>query len=299
MDISHLTYKGTPLCWNSATLETSPIYYEERGVEWLRTFFGGILTTCGLTYAGHPCKDEGKELGLHGRISNLPANNVNTEEYWKNDDYFIEVTGSVREASVFGDKLELRRKIHMKMGEDKIFIEDSIKNIGFGKSPYMIIYHINIGFPILDKYSELIEPESKITPYDESSREGIDYYSTFDVPIKGYKENVFLHDIKADSEGQVNVAIINEKFEDKGIGVYLKYNKNNLRYLNEWKMMGQGEYVVGIEPVNCQVCGRAKLREEGTLRFLDPDEVVKNSLEIGILKSNKQINEYREYINKI
>ena len=299
MDISHLAYKGVPLCWNSATFETSPIYYEERGLEWLRTFFGGMLTTCGLTYAGHPCTDEGKELGLHGRISNLPAYNVNTDEYWEGDEYLIEITGNVREASVFGDKLELKRKISMKMGEDKIIIEDVVRNIGFEKSPHMIIYHINIGFPILDRNSKLIEPETKIVPYDERSREEIDNYSTFSDPIEGFKENVFLHDIKADKHGMINVAIINEEFGSEGLGVYLKYNKDNLPYLNEWKMIGQGEYVVGIEPVNGQVSGRAKQREGGKLKFLKPDEEVVYYIEIGILKSNEKINEYKKYIQKI
>src|SRR4030067_1622952 len=68
MDISHLNYKSIPICWKSATRETSPIYYESRDFEWLRTFFGGLITTCGLTYFGQPCVDEGEALGLHGRI---------------------------------------------------------------------------------------------------------------------------------------------------------------------------------------------------------------------------------------
>jgi hypothetical protein len=300
MDISHLDYKGIPLGWNSSTFETSPQYYESKGLEWLRTFFGGILTTCGLTYAGHPCVDQGEELGLHGRISNLPAFNVNTDEYWVNDDYFIEVCGFVREASVFGNKLELKRKISMKMGENKLIIEDKVKNIGFEKSPHMIIYHINIGFPILDRNSKLIEPAAaKVTPFDEKSKNGLANYATFDEPVKGFQEHVFFHEIKADKSGNINAALINEEFEGTGIGVYLKYNKDNLPFLNEWKMIGQGEYVVGLEPLNCNVGGRDKQREEGTLKFLQPDEEVKYVVEIGILKSMEEITEYKKFIAQI
>ncbi|MCL5073427.1 MAG: aldose 1-epimerase family protein [Actinobacteria bacterium] len=300
MDLSHLDYKGIPLGWNSPTFETSPVFYESKGIEWLRTFFGGILTTCGLTYAGHPCVDQGEELGLHGRISNLPAYNVNTNEYWVDDNYFIEVSGFVRETSVFGNKLELMRKISMKMGENKLIIEDKVKNIGFEKSPHMIIYHINIGFPILDKNSKLIEPAGAIvTPFDEKSKNEFANYATFDEPVKGFQEQVFFHDIKADKYGNINAAIINEEFEDTGIGVYLKYNKDNLPFLNEWKMIGQGEYVVGIEPLNCNVGGRDKQREEGTLKFLQPDEEVKYVVEIGILKSMEEIKEYKKLIAQI
>lgn len=299
MDISNLEFKGIPLCWKSSTFEASPVYYESKGLEWLRTFFGGILTTCGLTYAGHPCIDNGEELGLHGRIANIPAYNVNTEEYWVKDDYFMEVTGFVRESSVFGNKLELKRKILIKMGEDKLLLEDIVKNIGFEESPHMIIYHINIGFPILDKNSRLIEPSAIVIPFDENAKKGFSDYSTFSEPIRGYKENVFLHDIKADKSGFVNAALINEEFEFEGIGVYIKYNKDNLPFLNQWKMVGQGEYVVGLEPTNCNVYGRAIERSEGRLKFLKPGEEVKYSIEIGLLRSKNEISEYKRYIEEI
>ena len=186
------------------------------------------------------------------------------------------------------------------MGENKLIIEDMVKNIGFEKSPHMIIYHINIGFPILDKNSKLIEPaNSIITPFDENAKNGFAKYSTFDDPVKNFKEHVFLHDIRADKSGYINAAMVNEEFEDTGIGVYLKYNKDNLPYLNEWKMIGQGEYVVGIEPANCNVGGRDKERETGRLKFLNPDEEVKYYIEIGVLKSNNEIINYRENIERI
>ncbi len=79
MDIDRADYKGTPLCWRSATQSAHPAYFEPEGLQWLRSFFGGLLTTCGLTYAGHPTTDEGEELGLHGRISNVPARNIQVE----------------------------------------------------------------------------------------------------------------------------------------------------------------------------------------------------------------------------
>ncbi len=299
MDISHFEYKGVPMCWNSSNFETSPYFYDVKGSEWLKAFFGGILTTCGLTYAGHPTTDVGEELGLHGRISNLPAYNVHTNEYWIEDDYFMEVHGLVRESSVFGNKLELKRKILVKMGEDKLYVDDIVKNIGFEDSPHMIIYHINIGFPVLDKDSVLIVPESNVVPFNDDASKGLSNYSTFNEPVKGYKENVFLHDIKADKAGFATAAIINEAFEGTGIGLYIKFNKNNLPYLNEWKMLGQSEYVVGIEPANCNVHGRAIERKEGRLRFLKPDEEVQYHIEMGILKSKKEIDAYKEYVEAI
>mgnify|MGYP006304069093 CR=1 FL=1 len=46
MDISHASYKGMPFAWRSAVGEISPFLYQPEGYEWLRSFFGGLLTTC-------------------------------------------------------------------------------------------------------------------------------------------------------------------------------------------------------------------------------------------------------------
>ena len=125
-DISDVTYRGASIVWKSITKETHPLYFDKDGNEWLKTFYGGLLTTCGLTYFGPPCEDRGEKLGLHGRISNIQAYNISMDSKWEGDDYWIWVKGRVREASVFGDKLEMERKISMKFGDDKIYIEDRI-----------------------------------------------------------------------------------------------------------------------------------------------------------------------------
>ena len=49
MDISRCSFRGTNLVYRTATGEVHPAYYDPHGQEWLRGFFGGLLTTCGLT----------------------------------------------------------------------------------------------------------------------------------------------------------------------------------------------------------------------------------------------------------
>ena len=73
MDISYAEYKGIPLSYRSWTGDVAPEFFEPEGLGWLRGFYGGLLTTCGLTYVGEPCKDGEEELGLHGRVSYIPA----------------------------------------------------------------------------------------------------------------------------------------------------------------------------------------------------------------------------------
>ena len=290
MDISYLSYKSIPVNWRSATRETSPVFYESRGAEWLRTFYGGLLTTCGMTYMGAPSVDNGEELGLHGRISNLSAENVWSDGKWEGDSYVMFVQGKIREAKVFGDKLELTRKITTWMDTPKVVVEDSIENIGSEKSPIMMLYHVNIGYPVLDSTSSLLESKAEVTPRDGEAKKGFDKFSKFSEPICGFKEQCYFHDIEADKDGNSNVAIVNPDFNNgEGIGIWLKFNKDNLPYLVQWKQMGMGEYVCGIEPVNNFVRGRKIEREKGALKFIEPGEKINYRLEFNVLTSNKDI----------
>lgn len=295
MDISNLSYKSVPIAWRSATRETSPIYYESKGLEWLRTFYGGLLTTCGLTTTGPPSVDNGEELGLHGRIANIDAENVLADGCWEDDRYKMWIQGKVREARVFGDKLELTRKITTWMDEPKIIIEDTVENIGSEISPLMVLYHVNIGYPVVDNGAELFEAKAKIIPRDDEAKDGQADFNKFIEPIKGFKEQCYFHDIEADEDGNSNIAIVNKNFNNgEGIGIWMKFKKNTLPIMTQWKQMGMGEYVCGIEPCNSPVGGRKAEREKGTLKFIEPGESVDFRLEFNILKSNEDINKFKK-----
>lgn len=292
MDISGASYKGASLVWKSVTKETHPLYFDKDGLEWLRIFHGGLLVTCGLTYFGPPCRDN-EELGLHGRISNIQAYDTSTEGYWQNDDYWIFVKGKIREAVVLKDKLEMERKISMKLGEDKIYIEDTIENIGFKKSPLMTLYHMNFGFPLIDDGSKLELFKHKTILYLDDAINYKDDYQNFSNPIDNFKGRVYLHELEPDREGDCNALIINKNFKNNhGLGVYLKFKKSSLPYLNEWVMMGKGDYVVGIEPTNAPVRGREIERKKNYLKFIEPGQVIKNRIEVGVLESNNEIDSY-------
>jgi len=279
MDISYAEYRGIPLCWRSSTGDVASAYFEPEEKNWLRSFFGGLLTTCGLTYAGAACVDQGKKLGLHGRISNIPAKNVYADGRWEKDDYIFWAQGKVRETTVFGENICLERKILTKLGENKLFIEDKVENMGYSDTEHMILYHFNIGFPIVDAGSKLICPSVELKPRDREAEQDKENWSNFTSPVAGYKEKCYYHRMKPDKKGYVKASIENKKLK---LGVYIKYIIDQLPYFTEWKMMGEGIYVVGMEPGNCLVKGRDKERKEGRLQFLKPGEIRKYRIEVGI-----------------
>ena len=88
--------------------------------------------------------------------------------------------------------------------------------------------------------------------------------------------------MEPDPEGYVTAAVVNRKHNNgQGLGVYVRYEKEQLPQLIQWKMMDKRTYVVGLEPANCLVEGRDRERERGTLQFLAPGEVKRFQLEIG------------------
>ncbi|HAX17665.1 MAG TPA: DUF4432 domain-containing protein [Actinobacteria bacterium] len=293
MDISAFSYKGIPLVWRSCTGETNPSFYEARKDEWLRSFFGGLLTTCGLTYFGDPVSNDSEELGLHGRIANIAAKEISSKSYWENDDYIMEIKGKVRQVKALTEKLELSRCIKLFSSESMVSIEDSIENFGFNQLPLMVLYHMNFGWPLLDDKAELYVGKGEIIPLNDDAEKNAGMFDNFIKPVSNFNPEVFAHDIKADSEGFCHTALVNRNLdESNGLGIGLKFKKENLPYLIEWKNFNPGEYVLGLEPGNAFVSGRDKERDAGRVRTINPGEKVEMKIEIRILDGQQKIDDY-------
>lgn len=300
MDISTAEFNGQSLAWRSSTGDVSPAYYEEPENRWLRSFSGGLVVTCGYTHAGGSCIDQGKALGLHGRASNLPSSNLCFDGEWEGDSYTMWAQGRMRESSVFGENVELWRRISAKLGEPKIHIHDRVTNMGWEAIEHMFLYHCNLGFPLLDNGSRLIAAADSVKPRDAEAENEQELYAQMTDPISGFKERCYYLGMVEDSDGLVSVGVANSSFRDgQGIGLYLRYPKAELPKFTEWKCMAQGTYVLGLEPANCWVEGRAKERERGTLQFLEPGETREYHLEIGILSSSDDIREFESKVEEI
>jgi galactose mutarotase-like enzyme len=277
MDISLASFKGINLVYLTCNGETHPAFYEPEGIGWLRTFAAGLLTTCGLTYLGSPCEDEGEQLGLHGRISTAPARQFADLSDWDGKNYFIKVRGIIEEGFLFGNKLRLERVICSVLGKSIIYIHDKITNFGDRPSPFTILYHMNFGYPFLSEDTELIIEPSETIPRDPDAVPGLNEFRHFIKPQPDYKEQVFYHKMKGSNAGEAEVTIRNQTVKT---AVTIKFNIKQLPYITQWKMMGNGEYVLGIEPCNIPCKSRNVLREENILPFLQPGESKTIDLEI-------------------
>jgi len=290
MDIGAAKYRGASLAWESTVGAAHPAFFERDSLGWLRTFHGGLVATCGMTYAGAPCVDEGKPLGLHGRIDHLPASGVWADGAWRGDEYEMWVRGRMRETVVFGENLTLTRRVSAYLGDSRLSIRDVVVNEGFQTTPHMMLYHCNFGFPLIAEGTELVAPSKHVVPRDDVAAPGLDVHARYEGPIDGYKEQCFYHDMAADQDGFVTILLVNRGFNNgQGLGAYVKYRQAELPKLIQWKMVCAGTYVTGLEPANCLVEGRDKDRARGILQFLQPGEQREYMLEIGVLATNAEI----------
>lgn len=292
MDISRCSYRGVNLVYLTPNGEVHPAFYEPAGIGWLHTFFGGLLTTCGLTYLGHPGRDGDQDLGLHGRYSTIPAQRVQDRSGWDGDRYRIELVGTVEECMLFGDKLRLTRTIRSEVGSRTLTIDDRVENIGYNPSPFTILYHINVGYPLLDAGAELCLSAAKTEPHDEQSRAGMPDLRRFSAPVPGFAEENYLHTMAPEADGLACAAVVNPTLAG-GLGLRIRFDPRQLPYLNEWKMMGQGDYVVAIEPCNVPCRNRAELRRDGLLPMLPPGEVRVMRVEVSVLEGQAEIDACR------
>jgi uncharacterized protein DUF4432 len=281
MDIGAASCCGVPFAWLSPGTPAHPAYFDANGIGWLRSWGGGLLTGCGMVNAGAPSpNNNGEEGGLHGRLSNIPAENFSYKEKWVENEYVLTVTGKMREARLFGENILLTREITTKMGKNVIEIKDTVKNEGCRPSPLMLLYHINIGYPMIDEVSTLKVKDHNIIPRDDDAVKGIDSWQNCATPDANFTEQCFYHDIPVDKDGLARIAIVNT---DLGMELEVAYRKAELPFLTQWKMMGQGEYVMGIEPANCHPEGQVAEKDKfDSLRILQPEESFETFVQISI-----------------
>ena len=301
MDIAWTEYKGVPISYMSSTGVSAGSYYESSSMEWLRNFFAGMLTTCGFSNVGGPCDNEhaviGKrDLGLHGRLTNLPASEICTSEEWEDNRYVMRVSGKMRESCLHGENITLRRTITSVLGKNKLLLHDRIENESNRVQPCMLLYHMNVGYPVLSENTRLLLTSQHVAGASALAEAEIEEYARFHEPKAASEERCYFHKLKTDEEGKAYVAVINDELE---LAVLFTYYPNQLPCFTEWKMLNEGEYVLGIEPGTSTPIGRINAEKAGILQTLTAGEIREVDIEIEIIDGKAEIQKIEKMIEKI
>lgn len=225
----------------------------------IKRFEGGMLYTCGLDSAGNR---EG--YPMHGTIHNMPAEIIRADC----DENGITVESIVRDTELFGKNLVFKRKIFSKIGGDSIKICDTLTNEGYKDEPYCLLYHINLGYPMLDEGAKIIATIDGYTPRNEWAKKNESNMFVIQSPEKNREECCYYLKMN-----KPEVAVVNEKIGKK---FTLNYSQNTLPCFVEWKSMASGDYALGLEPTTTE------LDETFNYKTIKSGEEIKFSAEIKI-----------------
>ncbi len=264
LDISKVTYKGDNMGYFSPCGYVSPQYYDKDGAGFLKSFNAGFMTTCGISAVGSPCIDNGESLSLHGNISNTPCESY----FYTEEDEKITVVGKIRDAVIFGNSYCLTRTYIISKCDNSFSFSDNVKNVGNTLAPCMLLYHMNMGYPLLSENTKLYIPHNSAKSRNEHSQDLFFEKLEFQKPTKDYVECCYYYDVKQNGD----YASVGAYNPDISKGVKISFDKTSLNCFTHWKMMGIREYALGLEPGNCYPDGRDVMRQQGILKELKPDE---------------------------
>jgi galactose mutarotase-like enzyme len=284
LDVLSASYRGIPLTWRGPGGLAHPTYSEPGVAAFERNFFGGLVTTCGLSAFGPPGSDVDGSWQQHGYINHAPAEAVAHTTSWDGGRCTFEISGTIREARMFGPSLRLERTWRAALGENTLRVRDRVTNEGGERAPHMVLYHCNVGFPLLDETTELAVTHRAMRPRDDVALAGLPDWNRGGLPQAGFQEQVFIHEPLADGGGWASASASNARLDaGRGVELTVRYRPDQLPALMTWRMLGRKTYVMAVEPANCATIeGREIARERGTLPFLESGETRQYDLEFDV-----------------
>ena len=229
-DIMQLYHKGQNTSFLSKNAFTA------RETDFLTRFEGGMLYTCGLDSVG------GREgFPLHGSLHNIPAEVITAR--CDEDGIFVEVI--IRDSALFGKNLVLKRKVFSAIGADSVTVEDTLCNDGFKAEEYCLLYHINVGYPMLDDGAKLVANVKKTDGRTAwATQNAATMYEMSDC-VPNQEETCYYLELP-DNE----ITLVNKKV---GKTFTVSYTGKTLPHFLEWKSMASGDYALGLEPATTRL----------------------------------------------
>ncbi len=275
LDIDQAFFNQHSICFLTHKGPTTASQGLDRGLDWLKGFPGGLLTSCGPTNIGPPGQDGDEELGLHGPHSNSAAalEAVHQPDVQSNRPT-MSITGVVRYGGLYGPCLELRRTIASPLGGNAIDVIDEFRNLGNQPAPHAWLLHINFGYPLVDEGAELCFDSPRVQPTEAAAsiarfKDSIDY-KRVTAPLESHRGPdsavAYLFPRPIDAAGRTTVGIVNRSL---GLGAAVHYNTRQFPRCGNWQHFGPGEYVTALEPMNGTIDGRWRDRATNQLDFIE------------------------------
>jgi hypothetical protein len=272
MSIWRIEAGGLRFGWESPV--AGPIHpslvpvFDPSGLGWLEGF-DELVVRCGLESNGAPEHDsEGRlRYPLHGQIGNLPASSLSLE--YDEASGRLEVIGEVLESRLFFKRLRLRSRIRFHAGSPDVELLDDVTNDLSKPATVQLLYHINVGRPILDAGAQLEAPIETLAPKDALSSSEIDQWNQYGAPQPGYAERVYFARLRSD-ESNMTTAML--RSANGGCGLAVTFSTTRLPRFVLWKNTAADSdgYVTGLEPATNYPNTRSYEESQGRVVEIKP-----------------------------
>jgi hypothetical protein len=280
-DLGRVAYRGETISWHSATGVRGPWLMDpasDGGQGFLRGH-SGFMETCGLDhirqpetvpFRGQPLHPTGEIAHpLHGLYSVQPARLIG---YGCEEDAPIPLLwceAEIRQAFVFGACLSLRRRYECLAGSSRFTVRDRVRNIGPSPAPHLMLYHINLGYPLIDNGSRLtLNGATKVWHEGDGAP-----LAPFGAPRAEQSRDISLHRWN-DPTAKAMIAVA----AASGLTLEIDVEAGQLPFCQVLRIDSSGHYGLSIEPCSTSARSRNDADDRGETRRLQPREEVRYDL---------------------
>ena len=253
LDVMQLYHKGQNLSFISKN------GFVKRELPFDNRFEGGMLYTCGLDNIG---AHEGFEL--HGKLHCTPAEILRAEA----SEQGIVVEAVIRCTEMAGKNLVIRRTVKAAVGAESLELCDVLCNESYREEKYCLLYHFNMGYPMLDEGARVVADVESYVPRNPWSRENEKTMFRAIAPEANRAECCYFIKLR-----KPVVSFVNEKLGKK---FTLTYSADTLPCFVQWYSMAAGDYAIGLEPCT------AELDDTFAYSMIAPGEQVSFRLTMGV-----------------
>lgn len=271
--------------------------HDPNGLGWLEGF-DELLVRCGLESNGAPEHDASGKLvyPLHGRIGNLPADGLEIE--YDEVSGRLELVGDFRESRLFFSNFRLRSRLRVHVGSPVVEILDDVTNERSTKATMQLLYHVNVGVPVLESGAKLVMPIDELAPKDSLSASEIESWDQYGEPESGYAERVYFAKLRSD-ESNLTTAMLQNA--NGSLGLAVTYGAKALPRFIVWKNTADRAdgYVTGLEPSTNFPNQRSYEAAQDRVVELAPEQTASFRVTLNPLKDADSVAAMAERIEKI
>ena len=176
------------------------------------------------------------------------------------------------EVSHQGEYLRLHRTIRLNHKEKKIWVEDTVKNLGNTSQPFMLLYHINMGAPFLTPGTKVILPASSIQTFDPVAASHTCCSGLVPDVSEERLDLLWLHHPEKICSEQTALV------DNGSRQVRITWSADTLPILGQWMLLQPKDYVLALEPTNTHLQGQDWESANGSLQYLKPGDTYHTSI---------------------